>query len=127
MKFSAVSKGLILGLALMLASSAFAASKGSLQINNPTMVNGTKLKPGDYKIQWDGTGPSVELSIIQGKNVVAKVPAKLVNLDAAASNDAAVTEKNSDGSSTLAGIRFQGKKFALELGDAGDGTSGSSK
>jgi hypothetical protein len=127
MKFSAVSKGLILGLALMLASSAFAASKGSLQISNPTMVNGTKLKPGDYKIQWDGTGPSVELSIIQGKNVVAKVPAKLVNLDAAASNDAAVTEKNSDGSSTLAGIRFQGKKFALELGDAGDGTSGSSK
>jgi len=127
MKFTAVSKGLILGLALLLASSALAASKGSLQLSNPTVVNGTKLKPGDYKIQWDGSGPSVEVSIMQGKNVVAKVPAKVVNLDSAAANDAAVTQKNSDGTSNLAGIRFQGKKFALEIGDASDGTSGSSK
>jgi len=127
MKFTAVSKGLILGLALLLASSALAASKGSLQLSNPTVVNGTKLKPGDYKIQWDGSGPSVEVSIMQGKNVVAKVPAKVVNLDSAAANDAAVTQKNSDGTSNLAGIRFQGKKFALDIGDASDGTSGSSK
>lgn len=127
MKSTAVSKLLVLGLALLLASSAFAATKGSLQLSNPTSVNGTQLKPGDYKVQWDGSGPSVEVSILQGKNVVAKVPAKLVNLDSAASNDAAVTQKGSDGVSALQGIRFGGKKIALELGQASDGMGGSSK
>jgi hypothetical protein len=115
MKFATVSKSLVLGLALLLASSAFAATKGNLQLTNPVTLNGTTLKAGDYKVQWDGAGPNVELSILQGKNVVAKVPAHLVELQSAASNDAAVTHQNSSGPNSLAGIRFQGKKTALEL------------
>ena len=128
MKFATVSKTLVLGLALMLTSSAFAASKASLTLNNPTSVNGTKLKAGDYKLEWDGTGPNVEVSIIQGKNVVTKVPAKIVDLEKAPNNNAALLKQNGDGSTTLSGVRFQGKKYALELGDAGDGMqAGSSK
>jgi hypothetical protein len=125
MKFTAVSKGFILGLALLLALSAFAATKGSLQINNPVSINGTQLKPGDYKVSWEGSGPSVELSIMKGKNVVAKVPAKVVNLDSASANDAAVVQKNGDGSASLAGIRFSGKKFALDLAESSDGMGAS--
>src|SRR5689334_21583956 len=101
MKFATVSKSLMLGLALLLASSAFAATKGSLQLNNPTTVNGAKLKPGDYKVEWEGSGPAVELSIKQGKNVIAKVPARLVELNSVPSSDAAVTHKNEDGTSSL--------------------------
>ena len=128
MKFATVSKSLVMGLALLLASSAFAATKANLTLNNPTSINGTKLKAGDYKLEWDGTGPNVEVSIIQGKNVVAKVPAKVVDLNASSSNNAAVLKENGDGSTTLAGVRFQGKKFALEIGDSGDGMqAGSSK
>jgi hypothetical protein len=128
MKFATVTKSLVLGLALLLASSAFAATKGSLQLNHPVTVNGTQLKAGDYKVEWDGSGPNVELSIMQGKNVVAKVPAHVVDLSSASQSDAAVTKKNDDGSTTLAGVRFQGKKFALEVGEAGEGMqSGSSK
>ena len=112
----------------MLASSAFAGTKGSLQLNHAVTVNGTQLKAGDYKVEWDGSGPNVELNIIQGKNVVAKVPAHVVDLSSASQSDAAVTKKNDDGSTTLAGVRFQGKKFALEVGEAGEGMqSGSSK
>jgi hypothetical protein len=128
MKFATVSKSLVLGLALLVASSAFAATKGSLQINHPVSINGTSLKPGEYKVEWDGAGPDVQVSILQGKNVVAKVPAKVVNLDAASQNSAAVTKTNDDGSSSLSGVRFQGKKFALELGDSSDSMqAGSSK
>jgi hypothetical protein len=128
MKFATVSKSLVLGLAVLLASSAFAATKGTLQISHPVTVNGTQLKAGEYKLQWDGSGPNVEVSILQGKNVVAKVPAHVVDLGAAAQNDATVTRKNDDGSSTLAGVRFQGKKIALELGESSDGMqAGSSK
>ena len=128
MKFATISKSVVLGLAVLLASSAFAASKANLNLQNPTSINGTKLKAGEYKLEWDGTGPSVEVSIRQGKNVLAKVPAKIVDLNSAAPNDAAVVKMNGDGTSTLAGARFQGKKFALEIGESSDGMqAGSSK
>jgi hypothetical protein len=128
MKFATVSKSLVLGLALTLASTAFAASKANLTLNNPTSINGTKLKAGDYKLEWDGSGPNVEVSIMQGKKVVTKVPAKIVDLDKAPNNDAALLKQNGDGSTTLSGARFQGKKYALELGEASEGMqAGSSK
>ncbi|MGA8216016.1 MAG: hypothetical protein WB799_20670 [Candidatus Sulfotelmatobacter sp.] len=128
MKFATVSKSLVLGLALLLASSAFAGTKASLELSNPVIVNGTTIKPGDYKLEWEGSGPSVELSIMQGKTVVAKVPARVVDLPTPAANNAAVTRKNDSGPSSLAGVRFQGKRFALELGEASDGMqAGSSK
>jgi hypothetical protein len=128
MKFATASKSLVMGLALLLASSTFAATKADLFLGNTTTVNGAKLKPGDYKLQWDGTGPNVEVSILQGKTVVAKVPGKLVDLKSASQNNAAVVKQNDDGTSTLAGVRFEGKRFALEIGDSSEGMqAGSSK
>jgi len=128
MKFATVTKSLVMGLALLLASSAFAATKAQLRLQSSATVNGTKLKPGEYKLQWDGTGPNVEVSIVQGKNVLAKVPAKLVDLSSPAQNDAAVVKNNDDGTSSLAGVRFEGKKFALDLSGSSDSMqSGSAK
>jgi hypothetical protein len=128
MKFATVSKSLVMGLAVLLASSAFAATKASLTLLSPTTINGAKLKPGDYKLQWDGSGPAVEVRILQGKTVVAKVPAKVVDLNAPSQNNAAVVKRNDDGTSSLAGVRFEGKKFALDLSDSGDAMqAGSSK
>ncbi len=87
MTFAKVSKSLVLGLALLMASSAFASSKANLELINAVTVNGTTLKPGDYKVQWEGSGPNVELSILKGKDVVAKVPAHVVELQTPSSND----------------------------------------
>ena len=111
------SKSLFLGLALLLATSAFAANKGSLTVQEPMTVNGTQLKPGDYKVEWDGNGPSVELSITQGKKVIAKVPAHVVNLDTPSQGDAAVVRKNDDGTKSLSEVRLSGKKFSLAVGE----------
>jgi hypothetical protein len=91
-------------------------------------VNGTTLKPGEYKVQWEGNGPSVELSILKGKNVVATVPAHVVALETPSANDAAVMRQNGSGPDSLSGIRFQGKKFSLDLAQASDTMpAGSSK
>lgn len=128
MKFATVSKSLVLGLAVLLASSAFAASKATLNLQSPATVNGTQLKAGEYKVQWEGTGPNVEVSILKGKNVVAKVPAKLIDLNAASQNDVALVRTGEDGSRSLAGVRFQGKKVGLDIGESSDGMqSGSSR
>jgi len=116
MKSSKLYKSLFLGLALLLAANAFALSKGSLQVSDMVTVAGTQLQPGDYTVKWDGNGPSVELSILQGKKVVATVPARLIDLSQSQSSDAAVVKVNGDGSKSLAEIRFGGKKFALAVG-----------
>jgi hypothetical protein len=128
MKFATVAKGLVMGLILLLASGAFAATKATLSLQSATTINGTTLKAGEYKLEWDGSGPNVEVSIKQGRTVLAKVPAKVVELGATSPNNAALVKKNDDGSRTLAGARFEGRKIALELGDSGEGMqAGSSK
>jgi hypothetical protein len=131
MKFANIAKSSVLALAVALttiaASSAFASTKGNLELTNPVTVAGTTLKAGDYKVEWDGTGPSVQVSILQGKKVLAKVPAHLVALPNPSSNNAAVTQPGNGATSALAGIRFQGKTMALELDDASSMQAGSSK
>lgn len=102
---------------MLLATSAFAVNKGSLSVQEPVTVNGTRLAPGEYKLQWDGTGPSVELSITQGKKVIAKVPAHMVNLENPSPADAAVVKNNGDGTKSLSEVRLSGKKFALAVGE----------
>jgi len=128
MKFTTFAKSLVLGLALLLACSAFAATKGSLHLQSAATINGTQLKPGDYKLEWDGSGPNVEVSILKGKNVVTKTQAKVVDLSSPALNDAAVVQKNDDGTSSITSVRFEGKKVALDLHSSNDGMqAGSSK
>lgn len=112
-----LSKSLLLGVALTLATSAFAANKATMQITEPTQIAGTKLAPGDYKVEWDGNGPNVDVSILKGKSVVAKVPGQVVNLDSPSPANATVIKKNDDGSRSLSQIRLSGKKFALAVGE----------
>lgn len=128
MKFATVRKSLVLALALLFAASAFAGTKATLQLSDPVTVNGNRLKPGEYKLQWEGNGPNVELSIIQGKNVI-KVPAHVIELQTPAANDAALIQGDGSEAGVLSGIRFQGKKFALDLSQSGDAlqAGGSSK
>jgi hypothetical protein len=129
MKFANISKGLLLGLALLLATSAFAASnKGSVQLMDPVTVSGKQLPAGDYSVKWDGNGPNVELNILKGNKVVATTPARLIDLSQKPNSDAAVVKNHDDGSKSLAEIRFGGKKYALAIGEetASTDSSGSS-
>src|SRR5581483_7033679 len=128
MKFATVSKSVIMGLALLVASSGFAATKGQMTLLSPATINGTNLKPGDYKLEWEGSGSDVQLTILQGKHVLAKVPAKVVEMSAPAPNNAAILNNGDNGKRTLAGARFQGKKYALQIGESTDEMqAGSSK
>jgi hypothetical protein len=125
MNFAKTFKGLILGSALLLATGAFAASKGALQLTAPATVAGKQLAAGDYTVKWDGNGPSVQLEILKGKNVVATVPAQVVTLDHESNYDSAVVNTDGNGGRVLSQIRFSGKKMALSVGGEGAGSSSS--
>lgn len=103
--------------ALLLSSSLFAASSGSMKLTQPVQLNGTQIQPGDYKVTWEGTGPEVTVSVMKGKEVVAKTSAHVKELEKNFSSDATLLQKNADGSSKLNGIRFGGKKIALEFSE----------
>jgi len=64
-----------------LSLSAFAKDKNEakFRLSGSAVVGSTELKPGDYKAQWDGTGPDVQVKILKGKDVVANAPAKLLD------------------------------------------------
>ena len=117
MKVTNSSKSFILGIVLLLASSAFAQSKASVELSRPVMLNGTELKPGDYNLRWEGTGPNVEVSIRRGRTVLAKIPARVSSLEYASAYNAAVTRENGTNINTLAGFRFKGKTMAIDLGE----------
>jgi hypothetical protein len=106
---------------VLLAGTAFAAvNKASVEIQHDTVVGGKTLSAGKYTLTWEGQGPNVDLSIAQGKQVVAKTPARLVDLPKALINGAVITKANADGTSALSQIQFSGKKYALEVGEPTD-------
>jgi hypothetical protein len=115
MKLNNLAKAAVLGLAVLLASSAFASNKGSLQVRETVEVNGQQLRAGDYQVRWDGTGSDVEVSFMQGKKEVAKTSAKLVTLDKPYGYDSAVVE-HEGGKAAISEVRFAGKKYALAIG-----------
>jgi len=122
-------KGIFLAAVVLVATSGFATSKGSLELQHPTSVGGKPLASGNYKVQWEGTGDQVELKIYQGKNVVASTSARLVTVEHPFPNDAIVVNANGDGSTSLSRITFGGKKYALEIaGEAGaSGAAGAAR
>src|SRR5271166_6455532 len=109
MKLNRIAKTVVLGLAVLLASSAFASNKGSVEFQEPAVVNGQELAAGSYQLRWDGTGSTVEISFMQGKKELAKTTAKVVTLDKAYPYDSAVVD-HSSGKATVSEVRFAGRK-----------------
>ena len=118
MKLSKISRSALPGLALLLATSAFAAnkaSKGSFEISEPLTVSGHELKPGQYKLTWEGTGGDVEAMILSEGKLVATVPAHVTDFSQAQRYNAVTLRKNGDGTASLAEVDFAGKKYALSF------------
>ena|ERR1039457_4200324 len=128
MKTPNILKGVLLGIALLLATSAFATEKGALTITDPITLGGTQLKAGTYTVQWDGNGPNVQLNILRGKSVVAVTPAHMVDTGRAPSVSGYSFTSAANGTPSLSEIRVHGKKYVLEIGgDAAPETASTSK
>jgi hypothetical protein len=105
---------LLLGAALLMAANAFAAQKETVETHQAMTVNGTPLPAGSYTVTWEGSGPTVELAFHKGKNVVATVPAHVVNMKTA-NPGGFVLSRNKD-VVELTQIRPEGKKYVLTIG-----------
>ena len=99
---------------LILPLSALAASKNSsnVEIPNKVVVNGKQIQPGTYKVEWNGAGPNVEISILQGHKTIAQVPARVV--DKTYEQQAIVTQQNNSGANVLDQIQLKNKELDLK-------------
>ena len=95
--------------------SAYAARNNahSVDISDAVQIGGTKLKPGNYKVEWQGTGPAVQVSFQQNGKTVVTVPGTLKTNDDQVIQDAIMTEATGAGMSTLKEIDFRHLKQAL--------------
>jgi len=94
------------GATLLIASAAYAGemNKGTLHLKDTVSVRGQTLKPGDYKVEWNGNGPNTEVKLVQGKNTVAKFPAKVEQQPYRSAENAYVSGPGPNGSTALTQI-----------------------
>jgi len=118
-------KGVFFTAMVLLAGSALAVSKGSMELLKPATVAGTQLAAGNYTVQWDGQGDQVQLQIFQGKKAITSTSAHVVKLEHPLPENSVVVTPNTDGSRSVSRINFGKKDFALELSNEGAGSGAS--
>ena len=117
MKMSKISI-LLFGSALVFSSAALAGqnnNRGKLALTDTVVVDGKQIEPGDYKVEWDGSGPAVQVKILQGKETVATLSAHVTEQPNRNPQDAYSTAAEPDGSRELTAIYPSGKRLSLEF------------
>jgi hypothetical protein len=122
MKSSKISAALF-SAALLFSLGALAkdTNKTTIDVSQKLSVEGKTINPGRYKVEWTGTGPSVQVTLLQGKQTVATFPAHLIEQASQNPSDAYGTVQQPDGSQSLAAIYPGGQHAVLQL----DQTTGS--
>jgi hypothetical protein len=108
-------------LALLSTVSAFARDKNqhSVEISDSVQVGNAQLTPGNYKVEWQGTGPEIQVNFIRAGKTVATVPGTLKTNDAQVLQDEIVTEDTSSNTKTLKEIDFSHNKEAVVFAQSG--------
>jgi hypothetical protein len=114
MKSRRLYSSFMLSAVLLVAATALAAEKETVETRQTVTVNGTQLPAGKYTVTWEGSGPTVELKFLKGKNVVATVPAQVVNLKTTSPGGIVTSKENNQ--IALTQIRPEGKKYTLNIG-----------
>jgi len=112
---------LVLTAMLLLTMGAFADQKhkAGFTLAEPAQVGSAQLQPGDYKAEWTGDGPNVQVQIMKGSKTLATVPAQLIQQKETVANTDVVLKPGDNGAKTIDQIDFANK--SLKLGSASSG------
>jgi hypothetical protein len=108
-------------LALLSTVSAFARDKNqhSVDISEPVQVGSTQLNPGSYRIEWQGTGPEVQVNFLRDGKTVATASGTFKTNDTHVVQDEVVTETTSANTKTLKEIDFSHNKESFVFEQSG--------
>ena len=97
---------------------AFAASTHHMTVNNPLWINGHELKPGDYKLQVEGSNV-----MIKGNDTDLQIPAK-VQTAAEKYPHTSLRSESVNGKQLLEEVDLGGTKTSILLQTGAGGTAG---
>ena|SRR5579872_682793 len=108
-------------IALLSTVSALARAKNqhSVEFSNAVQVGGTQLKPGEYKVEWQGTGPVVQVSFVRNGKTIATATGTLKTNDPHVSEDDIVIDTISADTQKLTEIDFSHNKESLVFEQSG--------
>jgi hypothetical protein len=108
-------------LALLFSVCAFARDKNqhSVEISESVQVGGTQLTPGTYKVEWQGTGPEIQVNFVRDGKTVATSPGTLKANDARVVQDDIVTDTTEANTKTIREIDFAHNKESLVFEQSG--------
>lgn len=111
----------VFGATLLIASAVYAGpvNKATLHLNDTVSVQGQTLKPGDYKVEWNGNGPNTEVKLLQGKNTVATFPAQVKQQPSHTAENAYVSEPGPSGEHALTQIMIAKHDVLLNVENNG--------
>jgi hypothetical protein len=107
--------------AVLLSVSAFAkdSNSGTFMLSDPVKVGSTELKPGNYKVEWNGPPNDVRVEIMQHGKTVATIGGKIEELQQPAPYSAVITKPGDNGMDNmkkLSEIEFNKRSEALMIG-----------
>jgi hypothetical protein len=115
MKYTAILAILAMSPAALLAAP---KNSASVRFTETVTINGTQVPPGDYSVQWQGTGPAVEASILQGKKVLTTAPATLTERKGD-SEVAVETNQGENNTKVLEAIDWKNRSLHFDQGNTG--------
>lgn len=111
---------LVTTLAMLFSLSAFARDKNQRTVNlaYAVQVGGTQLQPGTYKVEWQGTGPDVQVTFLKNGKTVATVPGTLKTNNSQVTQDDQIVSDSSN-TRTLNELDFGHDKASLVFQQSG--------
>jgi hypothetical protein len=90
---------LLSAIALLLPTFALANEQGKtkMQLTEQVDIGSTRLKPGNYVVEWNGNGPSLSVQILKDDKTVATAPGKMIELNKPAPYNAVILKPTANG------------------------------
>lgn len=104
----------VLLLLVSLATVAVAADQ-QVKFNTPTVVNGQKLAPGEYRVQYDINGKTADIKLWKNNKPVADLTGQVVETNVVPTRDGVVRSANPDGTASISEIQMANKKQVIRI------------
>jgi hypothetical protein len=88
----------------------------SIDISDSVQVGAAQLQPGNYKVEWQESGPAVNVKFLHDGKLVATVPGTLKTDDKQVTQDDFVMQTTKDNRKVLTEIDFRHDREALAFG-----------
>lgn len=107
---------MLIAISLLLSAATMALAAGGsakFAVTNTLFVAGTEIKPGSYDVKWEATGSEATVIFVNQGREVAKIPAKLVEVDKKGDYNSLAIGKDSSGRDAIKGLQFAGKNVRI--------------